>query len=665
MTESSGFFNAELVNDTYDREYLAEHFAKYFSLFIANGVFPNPSDGLQVFENVDPDMNVLMHPGYAWIDGYWYKLDGNLLLAIDPADGVLNRVDSIVVRWDLEQRRIYSQVVKGTPASEPAAPEVLRSADYSDLCVAHIRVDAGTTKITQSMITDTRMDNSLCGIVTGVVQSIDTTTLFEQYQAALKEFQDSRMTEFDEWQAQEKDDFDVWFQTIKDTLDGDTAGNLLNLIEQEKQERKAADEEMQKGITEVKGSVTTLQESVTGLSEAVSNLQAGKLNATAERSGTTVAITAPEGAETVTFVAPANWTAGDRYTVNGTTVTLTDLNGEAIQDGWKQGAPVQFFVQGDKAFFKTGGSAGINETLPAQVTNFKAVQVSGAKSATVSWTNPSSYFNGILITKKVGSAPTGVKDGVQIYNGTGTSFTDSELEYGTTYYYRAFPYNSKGQYQTQYLVTNVTPVQSIRLNSLSEGALIRLDENNSTTPFFLAKRNYESALNGSGRCLMVRRYGTDAIPWNATNINMYDNSNLDTWMNGTYKNRLGSNIRSMILSTKIRYTPGSGNMEVGTISKSIFALSMTELGFSTSGHNVEGSKLPIADTLKSAADAKGYSWTRSPYTENSRESWGNYGGAAVNNLTATDYLARPCFCINGSTLLNPVPNSDGTYSLLK
>ena len=63
MAEYSGFFNAELVNGEYDRTYLAETFAKYFSLFVANGVFPNPSDGIQVFENTTPDMNVLVLPG--------------------------------------------------------------------------------------------------------------------------------------------------------------------------------------------------------------------------------------------------------------------------------------------------------------------------------------------------------------------------------------------------------------------------------------------------------------------------------------------------------------------------------------------------------------------------------------------------------------------------
>lgn len=436
MAESSGFFNAELVNGQYDREYLAEAFAKYFSLFIANGVFPNPSDGLQVFENTTADMNVLMHPGYAWIDGYWYKLDGNLTLAIDPAGGVLNRIDSIMVRWDLEKRSIYAQVAKGTPASEPTAPEVMRSPDFSDLCVAHIRVDAGTTKIMQSMITDTRMNSSLCGIVTGVVQSIDTTTLFEQYQAALKEFQDTRMVEFDEWQEQEKTDFDAWFETIKGTLDGDTAGNLLNLITQETADRKAADAAIESKLG---------------------------INATAIYEESTVKITAPEGFVVVTFLAPSDWASGDKYTVNGQAVTLTDLNGEPVEDAWKQGSPITFTISGNKAFFKAGGGK-VPADLPPLLPNF-ALEFSGTTVTVTANKLPlndktSMLSGGVwVLASTIPDSPKGaiVKEWSQSDLIDSAQDTESDEVVTWTYpnwsagepiYCRQYTYNEKGQYNT-------------------------------------------------------------------------------------------------------------------------------------------------------------------------------------------------------------------------
>lgn len=81
-------------------------------------------------------------------------------------------------------------------------------------------------------------------------------------------------------------------------------------------------------------------------------------NATATRTGTTVAITGPADAGMIIFNAPAAWTEGDNYTYNGTAITLTDLNGEAVTDGWASGSPVMFLLKGAQAFFKAGGGGG-------------------------------------------------------------------------------------------------------------------------------------------------------------------------------------------------------------------------------------------------------------------------------------------------------------------
>ena len=91
--------------------------------------------------------------------------------------------------------------------------------------------------------------------------------------------------------------------------------------------------------------------------EAVSGLESGALTATATRSGTTVAITGPEDAVTVTFLAPADWTEGDSYTYNGTPITVTDLNGNPVTDGWKQGAVLTFQISGGVAYF-VGSASG-------------------------------------------------------------------------------------------------------------------------------------------------------------------------------------------------------------------------------------------------------------------------------------------------------------------
>lgn len=220
MAEKSWFFNAELVEGQYDREYLAEDFAKYFSMFISNGVFMNTSDALQVVADSTPNMTVKLKPGCAFINGYAYENDTDYVFDIDTADGSLNRIDSIFVRFVLSERTIKAYKAVGNSSSVPAAPSLIRTADYWDLCVAKISVNAGVTSITQSAITDTRLDTDLCGIVHSVIDKIDTKTLYNQIQADLEEFKSDSQA-----------GFNAWFEEINSRLDDGSATVLQKQID--------------------------------------------------------------------------------------------------------------------------------------------------------------------------------------------------------------------------------------------------------------------------------------------------------------------------------------------------------------------------------------------------------------------------------------------------
>ena len=106
---------------------------------------------------------------------------------------------------------------------------------------------------------------------------------------------------------------------------------------------------------------------------------------------------------------------------------------------------------------RCGGSGGTPQ-LCGQVDNFKAGL--GNLSAILSWTAPSpdedNSFVGARIVRKTGSAPTGINDGTVVYEGTALTYTDTGLTAGTTYYYRAFAYNAKKKYQTEYRVASLT-----------------------------------------------------------------------------------------------------------------------------------------------------------------------------------------------------------------
>ena len=203
MAEHSSFFNSV----SGDRLYKAEDFAKYFSSFISNGIFPDPSTNLQVFASGNDDMSIIVKAGSAWINGYFYYLDTDTTFTIGTADGTLNRIDRIVVHLDIAGRAINVKVLKGVIASSPTAPTLQRDADGYDLALADIAINAGVTSISQSNITDQRQNQDLCGIVDSLITA-DTATLFNQF----------------------TDGFNTWFEGIKNTLGSDVAGNLLNKI---------------------------------------------------------------------------------------------------------------------------------------------------------------------------------------------------------------------------------------------------------------------------------------------------------------------------------------------------------------------------------------------------------------------------------------------------
>lgn len=226
MTIYSGIFNS--VNG--DRKYNAWWFAKYFATFIGNGVFPNPSTNLQV--TAYQNMKVVVKPGSGWIDGYFLYSDGDHVLQLDVADGVLKRIDRIVMRLNHLTRKIDLVVKKGTFASSPVAPMLQRDTDYVELALADVLINNGATQITQSNITDQRLNKTVCGIVHGTVDQVDTTTIFNQYQAWFTQTTNSVATDLDIWKQHTEDDFNIWFDSIKDILNGDVAGNLAARIAQ-------------------------------------------------------------------------------------------------------------------------------------------------------------------------------------------------------------------------------------------------------------------------------------------------------------------------------------------------------------------------------------------------------------------------------------------------
>lgn len=212
------------------------------------------------------------------------------------------------------------------------------------------------------------------------------------------------------------------------------------------------------------------------------------------------------------------------------------------------------------------------------------------------------------------------------------------------------------------------------LGNKSVGSIVKLKENGVLVDFYVAKHDYENGLNGSGRTLVVRKDCYDTRQWHTSNVNAYATSTIDTWLNSTYKNLLDADIRGVIGTTKIKYTPGNGNTTVGTLERAIFLLSVTELGRSASYANTEGTALSIASSLQIAYlnGSAVVQWTRSPRANHTYYACCLNTDGDVNGSRgcSSAYGSRPAFTLpstlsvsdDGSVSVNTAPTISGSYA---
>ena len=133
-------------------------------------------------------LTVIVGAGRGWVHpsrftGYSITKREADTLTMPLADPSLPRIDRIVMRYDAGARAASLHVLQGTASSTPTAPAISRTELIYDLCLAEITRPAGSTSISTGQITDTRLDEALCGIVRDGVTGIPTDELL----AAAKE----------------------------------------------------------------------------------------------------------------------------------------------------------------------------------------------------------------------------------------------------------------------------------------------------------------------------------------------------------------------------------------------------------------------------------------------------------------------------------------------
>lgn len=165
----------------------------------SSGVFG--ADGNAAVAPVLDAMAVTVSDGNGWIsndnaDGVVWWIDNEsvsgskLRLPVDMADSTLPRIDRVVVSWQTTNYVALPEVsiLKGVPATYPVPPTLTNNNVLRQISLAAIRIPAGATAIAANMITDERLNKSVCGLVTSGI-GIDTTVMQNQFESMLEYIQ--------------------------------------------------------------------------------------------------------------------------------------------------------------------------------------------------------------------------------------------------------------------------------------------------------------------------------------------------------------------------------------------------------------------------------------------------------------------------------------------
>lgn len=217
---------------------------------------------------------------------------------------------------------------------------------------------------------------------------------------------------------------------------------------------------------------------------------------------------------------------------------------------------------------------------------------------------------------------------------------------------------------------------NVRLGAKAVGSTVKIKVNGTVKDFIIVHQGkpssvYDDSCNGTW-LLMKDIYTTSKLD----NNNSYKDSNIHTYLNGTFYNLIDSNIRAAIKQVKIPYQNGTGSggsLATGSngLSTKVFLLSGYEVGWTTSdngyfpkdgvrlayfGNSSGGNSKRVAYNGSSAA----IWWLRSPLASNDNGVWSvGTDGSSVNGWYFGSCGVRPAFILP-STL---VVSDDGTVSV--
>ena len=226
---NSGFYNA--VNN--DRTYSADDMNRPYKRLVSNGVFATPagtpSTDLQVV-SAGTGMQIIVQVGEGIFADKWFENPAAINITVPNNTNTVPRVDSVIVQVDQRTSGRVGNIVyrTGTPSSSPAAPAINTVTNVTEYRLANIHVASGANAINNDAITDMRGSAS-CPWITALIEQVDTSTLWNQWQAAYQTYYDQMTTGFNDWFEDLTEDLNVETNLVALTSSYTTTGTTTTV----------------------------------------------------------------------------------------------------------------------------------------------------------------------------------------------------------------------------------------------------------------------------------------------------------------------------------------------------------------------------------------------------------------------------------------------------
>lgn len=213
-----GFFDS--VNN--DRLYTADQMNRPYRRLVSNGVFATPqgtpSTDLQVI-SAGSGMAIVVQTGAGIFADKWFENPSGIQIAVPANTDIVPRFDSVIVQVDKRESGRAGNIVyrTGTAATNPQPPAINTVENVVEYRLANIYVASGANAINNDAITDMRGSAS-CPWITSLIYQVDTSTLFNQWQAAYQSYYSESTQDFEEYTEEQREAWEQFLQNLTDDL---------------------------------------------------------------------------------------------------------------------------------------------------------------------------------------------------------------------------------------------------------------------------------------------------------------------------------------------------------------------------------------------------------------------------------------------------------------